>query len=55
MMALGSFAITFSEKKGISQLKYIIINEFENIVLGYFYHVIPLNDGNDFTISLIKY
>ena len=54
-MKIGSFAIKFSKEKRNSQLKYIIINEFENIVLEFFYHVIPLNDGNDFTISLIKY
>ena len=54
-MKLGSFAIKSSKGKGVSQLKCIIINEFENIVLEYFYHVIPLNDGNDFTISLTEY
>ena len=59
IMKLGSFAIKFSDEKGNRQLKYIIKNEFENIVLGYFYHVIfsfyPCYDGSDFTISLIKY
>ena len=54
-MKLGSFAIKFSKEKGVNQLKYIIINEFERIALGYYYHAIPLNDGSDFTISLIKY
>ena len=54
-MKLGSFAIKFEKEKSVNQLKYIITNEFENIVLGYYYHVIPLNDGSDFTISLIEY
>ena len=54
-MKIGSFAIKFSKEKRNSQLKYIIINEFEDIVLKCFYHVIPLNDENVFIISLIKY
>lgn len=38
--------------KSFPQLKYII-NEFENISLGYTYTVVPINNGEGFTTKEI--
>ena len=37
--------------KSFPQLKYIIINEYENISLGYTYTVVPINNDEGFTIK----
>lgn len=55
IIELGNLCLDYQEEENNNELKYLIVNKFGDVSIGYKYRVCPFENGNNFMTTLIEY
>ena len=55
IVRLGGLCLKYQKNKNNNQLKYLMVNKFEDVTIEYDYRVCPFEHGNYFSIIPVEY